>query len=172
MRGRSETQMQKSKKVPSVGGNVRAYPRVPPGTKFDQDKLRFDLIDDLAEEEMVAVLTFGARKYDSWNWLPLDPNRVVAALRRHLSAVRKGETHDPETGRLHSGHIMCCAMFLCGIEKRILLTRERKGLDINHVDFKIPGPNHGGPRKSKNRVRQNVSKGKRPSKAVARGTRR
>ena len=42
------------------------------GKKFDGDKLRFDLIPAVAEEEIAKILTFGAKKYGPDNWQKLD----------------------------------------------------------------------------------------------------
>ncbi len=86
------------------------------GVKHDDGKLDYSLIDDEAEAEMVAVLTFGATKYARGNWRSVELDRYVAALRRHLAAWRSGEEIDPETGLHHLAHLACCAHFLLGIE--------------------------------------------------------
>lgn len=84
------------------------------GKKFDDHKLRFDLIPPECEESLVRVLTHGANKYEANNWQEVEPfkDRYYAALRRHLSAWRQGEIIDPDTGLFHSAQIMCNAMFL------------------------------------------------------------
>lgn len=89
------------------------------GIKNDIDKLRFDLLDPWFEDEMVDVLTFGAKKYADDNWKNVDNayNRYYAALRRHLSAWRGGEELDPESGRPHLAHISCCVYFLRYFER-------------------------------------------------------
>ena len=38
------------------------------GLKLDFDKLRWDLLPIECVEEIVRVLTFGAKKYDDNNW--------------------------------------------------------------------------------------------------------
>jgi hypothetical protein len=38
------------------------------GTKYDGGKLRYDLIDAYALEQLAAVYTFGAKKYEDDNW--------------------------------------------------------------------------------------------------------
>ena len=84
------------------------------GKKFDDHKLRFDLVPPECEVELVEVLTHGANKYEANNWQKVEPfkDRYYAALRRHLNAWRQGEIIDPETGLFHSAQIMCNAMFL------------------------------------------------------------
>ena len=88
--------------------------------KFDGGKLDYSLVDDAAEAETVAVLSYGAAKYDRDNWAKVDGagDRYYAALRRHLYAFRRGETLDPETGLHHLAHASCCVHFLLGIDLR------------------------------------------------------
>jgi hypothetical protein len=83
------------------------------GVKHDGGKLRYDLLDDAAMDELAAVLTVGASKYDDNNWRKLEnlDARYTAAGRRHDSAARQGEALDPETGLLHLAHEACCVMF-------------------------------------------------------------
>lgn len=84
------------------------------GTKFDSDKLRYDLLDDDFEAEMVRVLTDGANVHGAYNWREVDEakRRYFAALRRHLLAWRRGETIDPSHGTSHLAHVAVNAMFL------------------------------------------------------------
>lgn len=84
------------------------------GQKFDQDKLRYDLVEPEFEEAVVEVLTYGAAKYapNSWQKVPDAKNRYYAALRRHIAAWRKGEEIDQESGKSHLAHAACNLMFL------------------------------------------------------------
>lgn len=84
------------------------------GQKFDAKKMRYDLLLEEAEEELVAVLTFGCEKYEAHGWRKVDDRtaRYYAALRRHLAKWRQGERLDPETGLLHLAHALCCLLFL------------------------------------------------------------
>lgn len=86
----------------------------PIGVKYDGDKPRYELIPPHALDEMVKVLTIGAKKYDDENWRKLDnlANRYRGALLRHTMAIAQGELYDDETGLLHSAHAMCCTAFL------------------------------------------------------------
>lgn len=102
-----------------VPGAVRACGDRSPvkGQKHDNGKLRFDLVDDAAEEEFVAVLTYGAVLYepDGWRHVPDAEARYFAALRRHLAAHRRGELLDSETGLFHLAAAKCCVHFLLGL---------------------------------------------------------
>ena len=83
--------------------------------KHDTDKLPYHLLSICAVEEMLKVLAFGAIKYPTptHNWrLGFKWSRLLAASARHLFAFMRGEDRDPETGLLHTAHLMCCAMFL------------------------------------------------------------
>ena len=84
------------------------------GRKFDGGKLEYGLLPPKALEETVKVLTFGAQKYARDNWKHVDDakRRYFDAMQRHLWAWKEGEQNDPETGKNHLAHAMCCLMFL------------------------------------------------------------
>jgi hypothetical protein len=84
------------------------------GIKFDNEKPDYSLIPPNALEDVAQVLTYGAKKYDRDNWKELEnlDDRYFAAANRHLWALRKGETHDEETGLHHGAHAICCMMFI------------------------------------------------------------
>lgn len=90
------------------------------GMKLDTDKLAYHLVDDAAEAEMVAVLTFGAIKYNPGNWALVEDAeaRYYSAARRHLRASRKGEVLDPETHLATLASAACCIHFLLALEMR------------------------------------------------------
>jgi hypothetical protein len=88
------------------------------GTKFDQGKLRWDLVPP-EFEEVVKVLTYGATKYSDRNWeLGMAYGRLIAASLRHLWSWIKGERTDPETGIHHLAHCCCDVLFLLTYELR------------------------------------------------------
>jgi len=84
------------------------------GKKYDQDKLRFDLIPIETEKALAEVLTFGAKKYGENNWQLVENGeaRYVAALLRHLSEYRMGNKIDEESKLLHLSHAYACVTFL------------------------------------------------------------
>jgi hypothetical protein len=81
-----------------------------------KDKLRWDLLPVREIEEVVKILTFGAKKYNDNNWKEgrdvKSEDRYFAAMMRHLVAYRKGELIDPESGLSHLSHAMCNVLFL------------------------------------------------------------
>lgn len=81
--------------------------------KKDAGKVRMDLLDPYALEQLAQVLTFGAEKYEANGWRKgIAWMRTVGALLRHTFAFMQGQTYDPETGLHHMAHVMCNAMFL------------------------------------------------------------
>lgn len=93
-----------------------------PGIKFDQEKLKWDLLPFRPIEGIVKVLTFGAGKYGPWNWIKVENwrDRYFAAAMRHLVAYRTGEQlNDNESGLSHLSHALCCLVFLAEMELRM-----------------------------------------------------
>ncbi len=81
--------------------------------RFNEGKLRYDLVHPKAHEGMVKVLTKGAEKYAPRNWEKgMYWSKVIASLKRHLASIEKGEDVDSETGLLHADHLQCNAHFL------------------------------------------------------------
>ncbi len=113
------------------------------GQRFNQGKLRYDLIPPFAQQEYARVLTAGAQKYAPRNWeRGLSWTQTAGSLMRHLEAFMRGEDYDPETGILHTAHIMCNAGFLTefyriypqGDDRPHHYTRmPRIGLDVDEV---------------------------------------
>ena len=85
------------------------------GLKYDQEKPDLTLVDRKAEEGMVRVLEFGAKKYHRDNWRQgFEWNRLLAAAMRHIRAYTEGEDLDPESGLPHIDHAACMIHFASG----------------------------------------------------------
>lgn len=83
--------------------------------KADAGKVDWSLVPFEALEGMAQVLTFGAKKYDSWNWTTnggFQWMRVMSSCLRHLFAFMRGEDNDPESGLSHISHAQCNLLFL------------------------------------------------------------
>src|SRR3990170_2880042 len=81
--------------------------------KFDQGKVRWDLMPWEALEAVARVITAGAAKYGERNWEGgYAWGRLFGAAMRHLSKWWLGEDRDPETGESHLAHAACCVLFL------------------------------------------------------------
>lgn len=114
-----------------------------PGLRFNQGKLRYDLLPPFAMEQYAKVMTRGAVKYPERNWEKgMSWSNVIASLKRHLAEIEKGNDYDEETGLLHSAHVAWNAMALTEYYKTYpqgddrphnYLKRPKIGLDIDEV---------------------------------------
>lgn len=88
------------------------------GLKFDEGKVRFELIPPKPLHEVAKVLTHGAKKYGPRNWMLVDNHldRYTGATYRHINAWQQGEDID-ESGCHHLAHAICSLMFL--LEKEL-----------------------------------------------------
>lgn len=89
------------------------------GVKFDKDKPKWNLLPWDELEDVVKVLTFGAKKYapDNWKFVDDANNRYMDATMRHLVAHQQGEQRDAESGESHIAHAMCCLLFMLWHDK-------------------------------------------------------
>lgn len=76
------------------------------GGRFDQEKIKFELLEPYAIQQVAKVFTFGAQKYAANNWIenPMNISRLLGSLHRHINAFEQGEDVDPETGLSHMAH--------------------------------------------------------------------
>lgn len=86
------------------------------GMKFDNGKPDYSLLPFAAVDEVVKVLTYGAAKYDRFNWEKVEPVRYQAATMRHFSTYMQGEKIDPESGISHLAHAICSLLYLLDFE--------------------------------------------------------
>jgi hypothetical protein len=87
------------------------------GVKYDQGKMRYDLIPVLPLYELARVYTIGAKKYDDNNWRKgIQFGRVIAALQRHLEKWKVGHRNDATDGQHHLSSVMWCAATLMQFE--------------------------------------------------------
>lgn len=87
------------------------------GIKHDKDKLPYELISPHALEAMATILKSGAEKYGDRNWeRGMRWGRVFGAAMRHMWAWWRRDASDPETGKSHLWHALCCLMFLVHYE--------------------------------------------------------
>ncbi len=112
--------------------------------KFDNGKVRMDLLPPAALRGIADVFTFGANKYADFNYKNgkgLDWDRPYAALARHMNAWNGGEDNDPETGKSHLYHAGCCIMMLIDlIDSGIGKDTRFKTEDAPNVSWKSQSP--------------------------------
>lgn len=113
------------------------------GLRFNEGKLRYDLVNPIAHQKMVNVITKGSFKYSERNWENgMSWTKVLASAKRHLAAFEMGEDYDQETGELHMAHLACNAHFLTAYyhlypegddRPKKWLNMPKIGLDIDEV---------------------------------------
>jgi hypothetical protein len=112
------------------------------GIKYNEGKLKLNLIPPEAILALGRALTYGDLKYNPngdniRNWEKgMSWGNVYAALQRHLLAWSSGEEKDPESGLSHLDHALTNLAFLItyqerntGIDDRFL-TQEFKIQDL------------------------------------------
>lgn len=88
------------------------------GLKFDEGKLRFDLIPIYPLEELARVYTIGAKKYGDYNWRQgMRWSRIIRAGLGHFYSWIKGEKYDKEDGQHHLASVAWCVFALMQYEK-------------------------------------------------------
>ena len=88
------------------------------GKKYDEGKLRWNLLPIEIVEKIVEVYEFGANKYgeNTWQNLSGGQERCYAALLRHLCSWRKGDKIDDESGLNHLQHCIWNLMAMLHFE--------------------------------------------------------
>lgn len=77
------------------------------GKRFDEGKIRFDLVPPEPIAALARHYTVGAAKYADRNWEKgMKWSRCLASLKRHLDAWERGEEWDQETGSHHLVAVM------------------------------------------------------------------
>lgn len=75
----------------------------------------YDVLRELGDhwDGCARVFDFGRRKYAEWNWAKgMAWSIPIACAARHLMAIIRGETHDPESSYLHADHVYCNVVML------------------------------------------------------------
>ena len=87
------------------------------GKKFDEGKLRYDLIPAYPLAEVARVYTIGAAKYDDRNWEQgIAWGRIFRALLSHAWKWWRGQMFDSEDGQHHLSSVAWCALTLMEYE--------------------------------------------------------
>ncbi len=83
------------------------------GLRYNQGKLRYDLVPAYAMEQVAKVFTKGAEKYEDHNWRKgMSWSTVIASMKRHIAAIEAGEDYDKELKVYHSACIAVNSLFL------------------------------------------------------------
>lgn len=90
--------------------------------RYNKGKRKWSLVHFKSLEPMVEVLEYGLEKYtvkkgdkiissglDNWK-KPMDKKEILESAMRHLVAMMDDEEIDPESGKLHAGHLQANIM--------------------------------------------------------------
>lgn len=117
------------------------------GLRYNEGKLRYDLFEPFAMEQLAHVFTKGAQKYAPRNWEKgMNWSDVIASLKRHVAYLEACEDFDKESGLLHAAHAAWNALALTSYYKiapqyddraHSYLKPKRIGLDVDEciADF-------------------------------------
>ncbi len=86
-----------------------------PAEKFDMGKPEHHLLPSLAIEEITKAMSFGANKYEPYNWTSgsgIKWSRYFNACLRHLWKFWRGAPNDEESGLSHLSHAGACILIL------------------------------------------------------------
>ena len=76
------------------------------GMKFDEDKLRYDLIPPEVLLWLAELYTHGAKKYAPDNWKKVSIEKYIAAFYRHFNDWRLGIDLDKDSSMHHLKHAL------------------------------------------------------------------
>ncbi len=98
-----------------MGGSVSSDK----GIKYDDGKLRIDLIPPEVIRALAMVFAYGADKYGERNWgKGMRAGRLWAATQRHLWSWWNKEDMDEESGYNHLWHALASTAMLIVLQKR------------------------------------------------------
>ncbi len=126
--------------------------------RFDEGKVRHDLIPAWALERLAEVYTYGAQKYDDNNWLKgMNWSKVQGPLERHYNKWKRGSIRDAESNCYHLAQVAWNAIalmvyqeFCIGIDDRapvimdMLPPELKKKLTSHWVECAIKGEKYNG----------------------------
>jgi len=94
--------------------------------RFNEGKLKWNLVDFKSIEPLVKVLEFGSTKYEVGNWKKdMDLDDILNSMLRHVIELADGYYTDKESGEPIVGHIMTnCMFFEYHIKKKLNKTKD------------------------------------------------
>ena len=110
------------------------------GSKQTTGKLRLDLLPPEWIQAIGAVLTYGAKKYDDWNWAKGIPfSELLGAAKRHILAFEQDSPIDEES---HCQHLTHAAVNLLMLSFYVLY--DENYADFDDLQARIPIPERKG----------------------------
>ena len=134
--------------VTEIGGNmsIKKYERSEEEEKqlgnkeagrFDEGKVRHDLVPAWALDKLAEVYTYGAQKYDDNNWLKgMKWSKVQGPLERHYNKWKRGHIKDDESNCYHLAMVAWNAIALMMYQENGLGTDDRCPITLDMLDDK------------------------------------
>lgn len=114
----------------SVSKEVRITDQLSGGEKGQKPEA-FALMPSEGLEEIARVFGYGALKYESRNWeRGYSWNLSISALERHISAFKRREDFDAESGLHHLAHAGAHCLFMLAWVKYKLGTDDRSLMSV------------------------------------------
>jgi hypothetical protein len=103
--------------------------------RFDEGKVRHDLIPAWAIEKIAEVYTYGAQKYDDNNWWKgMKWWKVSGPLERHYNKWKRGRIQDEESNCYHLAMVAWNAIALMCYQKNKLGIDTRCPYNLDLLD--------------------------------------
>ena len=103
--------------------------------RFDEGKVRHDLIPAWALEQIAEVYTYGCQKYDDNNWWKgMDWNKVQGPLERHYNKWKRGHIKDDESNCYHLAMVAWNAIALMCYQENKIGCDTRIPMDMDLLD--------------------------------------
>jgi hypothetical protein len=108
----------------------------PQAARFNEGKVRMDLIPPVSLEEIAKVYTYGTKKYSDDNWWKAFKWRkdTYGCIARHLNKWMRGEKCDDESGLHHLAHAAWNCIALMEFERNNLGHDDRIPYSLDLMD--------------------------------------
>lgn len=103
--------------------------------RFDEGKVRHDLMPAWALEKLAEVYTYGSQKYDDNNWWKgMKWSKVMGPLERHYNKWKRGRIQDEESNCYHLAMVAWNAIALMCYQKNQIGIDTRCPYDLDLLD--------------------------------------
>ncbi len=105
--------------------------------RYNEGKIRYELIPAFALEQLALAYTYGAQKYSDDNWRKgFSWRKTIGSLLRHVYKWARGEKLDDESNCHHLAMAAWNAFTLLMFEKSSVGIDDRHPIDLDLIDKK------------------------------------
>ena len=105
--------------------------------RYNEGKIRYDLIPTYALEQLALTYTYGAQKYSDDNWRKgFSWRKTIGSLLRHVYKWARGEKLDKESNCHHLAMAASNAFTLLMFDKCLIGIDDRHPIDLDLIDKK------------------------------------